>query len=118
MAIRVFPVDWKLVIRSGHNIRLDKDVIPAQLYAAIKAEFSDPACDVEGLVFHLEKWGDGKYETLKACKVRKRDFGIEWPPKATEQPKAEVPVTSVVAELPLPKPTVSGPGWGPWDGHW
>ncbi len=62
-----------------HGIKWMTSTSDAMLYEQIKAELSKPDCNVEGIVVQEEEWTGGKPNIIRACRVKKRDFGIVWP---------------------------------------
>lgn len=91
---KVIPAAYNLCPRPHeHGIRLFSDINPETLFGQIKRELADPACDIEGLCFQEESWSMGMCDVQRATKIRKKDFGLQWPPIVAEKTKeAEIPV--------------------------
>ena len=105
---RVLPAEYSLL--PGWNETTIKlfgcDI--EKLYMDIKAELSHPSCDVEGIVIQEEKYGLGmganNCTIPRACKVKKKDFGIPWP-----QPTQVIDMTSAPVSAAVP---VTAAQWG------
>lgn len=80
--IKTIPVDYTLIVaRNNTKVQRGPMFTVEKLFNDIQAELMESP-DIEGFVFHLE---NGDMELAKACKIRKKDFGIPWPtPKAVD----------------------------------
>lgn len=91
MLIKIRPVKASLVpFGIDHTIRRGSNVTAQELFNSIRRELADPACDVEGLVFHLE---DYRPENCRMAKVKKKDFGLAWPSRQTPPPTTGIEST-------------------------
>lgn len=91
--VGVIPASYNLCPNYGEtSIRLMGTA--ESLYKQIKTELENSQCDVEGVVIQDEEWVGGKTVIHRLCRVKKRDFGIPWPPPP-EEVKATVPATVI-----------------------
>jgi hypothetical protein len=88
--VKIAPVDTVLIVTvASTKIKRGHQYSTQEFFDSLKLELSESP-EIEGFVFQFENPG---MKLQKAAKIKRKDFGLTWPP-----PKVEVPVSATYNE--------------------